>query len=609
MKKRLIALLFSIINPVQGYTCEKLIPKNAETIVMVDLNFVWGEVKSAKKAACEKGKNFKVLPYGFKRHKKIGLLREKHYRAESYFNNRDCFYKDLYSSEGAECLTLSEKRDSAYDEVDNELAKILKEKVRGNTSLLQRIKEDYNLPKDAKDEDLDFIIEDLDGSLLEGYGEGFLEDEIKHLADSNIKPSSVIISGHDGGGSLYGMAGSTYKEGFLKTLKDSYKDKEDLLSSLESIYLWGCYTATRGETNWWNLNMPQLKVIAGFQGTGPSIGKEASNSILFDLIMSEDDLFMTLNAKEMESKFKNLDGFNYLLSGIYSRTCNENEFYIGRNEEWDDENNRTYYKVDFGSAGSQRCKGEEVKKKLKENYEIFMKYYTGDEPIPEDTQNGPLRTVYNTARAYSDCLMFGESPEYKLDPNQVALLLFYKNVKKNIYKSFGSYIDELKESFAELAAIESKLNASFDSGAPSFFEEGNIPEDVKELFISNQLSATERDLKRFKELLKQNKELIEGLPGSEDDFMKLSRKEISEIGSKLNGIVGGKYGYVKPVQDKIGKIKSVERAINIYSHYLDTKCMDWISWHDYFEEFDVYAQRIVPYVNDGMLDKSCKVDN
>src|SRR5690606_4236248 len=53
-----------------------------------------------------------------------------------------------------------------------------------------------------------------------------LKSGIKQLADQNTPISSLIASGHDGGGSFYGLNGDMSKTQIIAALQEGYRGKE-----------------------------------------------------------------------------------------------------------------------------------------------------------------------------------------------------------------------------------------------------------------------------------------------------------------------------------------------------------------------------------------------
>src|SRR5690606_31470840 len=56
-----------------------------------------------------------------------------------------------------------------------------------------------------------------------------IDSKMQELADQNKAISSLIASGHDGGGSFYGADGRMTKSSIVRSLKTAYENKSELL--------------------------------------------------------------------------------------------------------------------------------------------------------------------------------------------------------------------------------------------------------------------------------------------------------------------------------------------------------------------------------------------
>lgn len=530
MKKIFIAIL--VLTSAQAIACPGVDESTQETVVMVDLNFVLGEVDTAKKAACEQGKKFVLLPYGYERHKELGTLREKIYRNDSYSKNNDCFA----DPSSARCQDLLAKRSTLHEEMFRKEREIKARESQKN-----------------------------------------LEEGFKALASEGKKVNSVILSGHDGSGSFYGKAGSTTKYDVVELLKDSYEDKPELLEDLNSVYLWGCYTATKAETEWWSKQLPQLDIVAGFHGTGPSIGKSASNTILYDLMMSENEIYNVQEKDEMEKTLKNLEGLPYLLSGIYVKTCGEEEYYLSR-QKMDGHYDRLY--TEFGPTGTASCKKEENNAANAAHYEKFMRYFTGELAIPEDTSNGELRTIYNFSRSWEHCKEHWDDPSQGLDPDKVALLLFYEGVKANFHNAFKDQLEQALEALESLP-VDDLDYIGLDR---SFF--GWLPRKLK--YEGSRLLQGD-DHKSLADFSLKYKELLKNLPRDKEGFTQLSRKELNDYNKMLHELTSTDLHLYPGVSEKVKPLQQLKKAMNIYAYGLDSNCMDMLMWHE-DEGYDLYNE-------------------
>lgn len=81
----------------------------------------------------------------------------------------------------------------------------------------------------------------------------YLQKELNALAKSNVAVASMIVSGHNGGGSVHGTQGGVNKDEIISAMKSAYKSKPDLSPSLT---LSSC-----GDVGRWD----QVKLMFGVQ--------------------------------------------------------------------------------------------------------------------------------------------------------------------------------------------------------------------------------------------------------------------------------------------------------------------------------------------------------
>lgn len=521
-----VSLFFTFIFPSSAKSCE--VPEDTkETVVMTDFNFILQEVETAKKAACEQGKRFVLLPYGYQRHKKLGQLREELYRLRNYYRN--C----KGGSKNPRCSRLKEKH-----------SKVVEDFTEATKYISRR------------------------------GGNAKVREELKKLAQEERKITSIVMSGHDGSGHLYGMAGDLLKSDVTEILRKSYEGKEKLLDDFKSIYLWGCYTATRIEVDWWKKEFPQLEVIGGFHGSGPSIGKRASTDILYDLMSSEDKLTSIKDKDEIERALKNLDGLPYLLSGISVSTCGE-DWYLSRKRDPHSKKGRLV--TTFGQGGTSMCTVEENVKINDEYHEKFMEYFNGKKDLP-----GELRAIYNHAREWEHCKDYWPDLSKALAPDQVALLLFFDGVKANFFNSFE---EEILESIEALKGLP--MNELDYIGLDlSFFDW--LPKKLK--YETSKLKQGEEH-KALEKFTFNNRGLLMRLPRKKEDFVKLSRKELNRYNKMLHELTNSDLELYPSVNSRLKTLRKLKKALNTYAYGLDTNCMNMLRWHE-DEGHDLYPSWI-----------------
>lgn len=613
INKALFLFLITILS-IRAYSCDKTFDTK-ETIIFVDFNFVLGEVESAKKAACNQGKNFKVLPYGYEYSKKMGTYREREYKNGIKIKRCGLFYGDgklQVTNKGSECRKTLEDHYGIKEQMHQETKQKIEDEISNFSAEDKEIylEELYSLEnlkqlyEEEPSESLKMHLNSQYSNFQKRLGNKNLETSLEEMGQDDIKPTSIIVSGHDGSGSYSGMTGGLSKGYLLTKLKDSFS--EDQLQSLESVLLWGCYTATRNEVNWWDEKLPGLKVLAGFNGSGPSIGKLASNQMIYDILTSTEDFYQLTDENQIKNALKSIEGFIYTLGGIQVKTCDGHSWYYGRSKKGD------HYYQDFGKSGLERCLDPKLLSDAKSQLEFYEKYFSGELPIPKDTSNGPLRGIYNTIRNYEDCK---ETWKGKLDlPNgsKVGMLLFYEGVKGNFYNLFSPLLQDASKAFErmdnlEIEMISKALGIGRTPPALPFTEEEILEEINKRGAIAHNPPFS--DFIKWKNFKSDNN--LEKFPTSKEEFMKLSRKEILDIGVMLEEFEGSDFinhASLKsepiyyddsevwdnnvviryPIESSSRNISALKKAFNNYAYSLNSSCMNFLAWHEVTETTPYY---------------------
>jgi hypothetical protein len=269
-----------------------------------------------------------------------------------------------------------------------------------------------------------------------------LRSEIRQLANSGISIDTLIASGHDGGGSISGITGKINKYQIRDILQEEYVNRPDLLANFNHIMLWGCYTTTENEVNFWKSNFSNLDMIAGFLGSGPTDDKLASSTIIRDLIKNSDRLTALDDEANVRRELrKTIEHLHFTLPGIYLETgerCDNRGYYYSREARYDKNGNLLDSEEVHGSYDVGKLDCETVNVELAHYRAEFEEYYYGRKPIPNNTRIGLLRIIYNSYRENEHCLNYGQ--EFG---DLLGLLLFYEGVVDNFLNTFKEDIEKL----------------------------------------------------------------------------------------------------------------------------------------------------------------------
>lgn len=294
---------------------------------------------------------------------------------------------------------------------------------------------------------------------------------LQHLKTKGMKPTSIILSGHDGGGSYSGETGYLTRKDITKTIEEFPEFKE----SVESLYLLGCYTGVKFEVFSWMAAFPKLRLIGGYEGSAPLSARQAGHDYLTALMLQEKKLSAESDSKKIQKALDAVKNINMLTSAIavHAPACldekqNPLDFYFRSKPESGPR---------FEVLDSKDC--VQRMKELPKNISEFNKYYNGTSEIPADTANGPLRQIYKFFRGSEHC--FKDAQEIP-SGDQVLALLFYNGYTAN----FGSWIEkeakDIEKRFNDLTLEDYKKALAVDIAS-----------------YKEKLAATEKRAQKFNE--------------------------------------------------------------------------------------------------------------
>jgi len=218
-------------------------------ILFIDLNNVEMEIKVAREAAAKRGEKLIVIPKNRDELRKISARAEGYNRLETQYYAAGCGDR-----QSPNCTQLA-RRMSAIPEADRY--------SNGN------------------------------------YG---VEQLKKELAELPAGISTVMISGHDGGGSFHGDFGTIEAHSFLNAFK-KFKDND----KIKSVYLLGCNSATThtfGAT--WKQAFPKAGLIAGYEEIGYLRDNATGHQFIKNVLAEEPKLLAAQSMDEAQRRLKQL---------------------------------------------------------------------------------------------------------------------------------------------------------------------------------------------------------------------------------------------------------------------------------------------------------------
>lgn len=506
MKKIVLTFLFvsTSFNLYSQYKCQVSVdPK--KVVLFLDTNLGHKEVEEAAKAACSRGETFKMIP-SWEYDKSIPTKLQEINTLKSNYNAK-CDYKN----ETSECKTIKANIETKKKEHKNKIV---------SSELLNKT--------------------------------------LSNFATNNIAVTSIIASGHDGGGSIHGAwekgVGDAQidKTEIVIGLKTAYKNKPNLLNQFHSVYMWGCWTMGPGEVSYWKESLPSLKMAGGFFDMGPLAETLASRTVLHDLLIKEKKITNTQDKNLIKSSISSVENINQTYASVYVQTsCGKDYLYyntkgVNNHEGLNISNNPKFTPGNHFVEFDKTFNCNNVKDDLDNSLKQFMKYYNGELPIPKDTSNGELRKIYSFSRSNSHCIKTGSM----LDGDRILMMVFFENVKKNFANVFSSTITAANQEFNSLNNFLGKYNPK---GLPM--------KNFKDYFMANKSKYFE--------------------PTAENLATK-SRKDIKNMISFLTGLTNQSIVKTdKKFHQNVDQLIHLKNAMETYLYQLDPACMDFLEWHEY----------------------------
>ncbi len=339
MKIQYLVILFFFSFSLDAWTCSTKVDPN-KVVFFVDTNYSDLEIKTAEKAACQRGERLVVVPKNYSDYTSHLVQYEKSKKAFDKCMQKQGDCGELGSKAYADHSTLTEFKNQQPS---------LEEQIR---------------------------------------------DQFKELKSKNAKIQNVTISGHDGGGWFGGHKGDFYRQSLADLMKEFPE-----INDVQSLMLLGCYTGVQQEILNWKSIFPNVRMIGGYDGSAPLSDKLAGHTYLEDLLSKEKKLLQQADEKKINNFVaNNIRNFNMLSAAVYvSPVCEEEspeddkEFYYSSKER----------SLKFQEFDASKCLS--MKNELFSMSDIYLKYDSGELEPPQDPSSGELRNLYDRARAVEHC--------------------------------------------------------------------------------------------------------------------------------------------------------------------------------------------------------------
>lgn len=299
-----------------------------------------------------------------------------------------------------------------------------------------------------------------------------LNQSLAQLKSQNVKLSSVVVSGHDGNGSFFGVNAS-------EDIKDvdlaaAFRSNSPVADDVRSALLWGCYTTNMGslEFNWKGV-FPNAQMIAGFDGKGPGGDKPASSTYLEDVLVKEKALTEARDQAEIHGIFSSIRHINIVKASM----CLNGDNYV---------TNKGVKSIREEMASCSKEGNAEKSARV----ECYHKALQGCEDVPADTARGELRELYEYFQETAHCdEIFSEAEIQRPSTDLILRLMFDKQVRANFENLYGDQLKEINKLIVE-AGLSEDLQLS-DIGSLSRKEFLEKVDKIRNEFV--KLQKTKED--------------------------------------------------------------------------------------------------------------------
>jgi hypothetical protein len=276
-------------------------------------------------------------------------------------------------------------------------------------------------------------------------GEQFKYEDLKSIIEKNSF-SSLCLSGHNGGNS-YGGATGNVDVGELMSAIDSSPSH----NSIEGLYLLGCNSTNKAKIFFWKEALPNLKFIAGYDGSAPLSSNANGVKYFEDALGKQSQIASAKNAQTLKQLMTTLNSVNNFESAVYANCGPLKKEYLYLPRRTGPER--------FGEFSSKECvsKINDFKTKY---LETIKKYWSGElEPTLQNPSSGFLKEAYVFMRQNEHC--FEDEDLFGFDGDQLLFLRFNQAFNENYFEYYKnqlqSYLDELNEFTTDTTGFLNKI--------------------------------------------------------------------------------------------------------------------------------------------------------
>lgn len=278
------------------------------------------------------------------------------------------------------------------------------------------------------------------------------KEAVARFEAEGIHFDTLIVSGHDGTGDMYGDIGVLPMTKFKEVMDAHPKFRKDI----HTLALWGCYTTAPPKLGQqhsiWEPIIPEVKLILGYNPQSPKSAASTNLSTLRGLLLHRDHLMAERNLARFGQEIRSIPGVHPHFAA-FQTTC---DFYATP---------RSSQNIEKGIRGlcSYAVKNYQL------HSQVFQCYYQaqqeessfsvgtwgklGCKDVPEKEGSSALRDAYNFLQDTEQCSEYIPSLKpYRTSITKTIRLIFFKNVLANFDKYYGDQIKDLSKLLVQTQA-------------------------------------------------------------------------------------------------------------------------------------------------------------
>jgi hypothetical protein len=272
-----------------------------------------------------------------------------------------------------------------------------------------------------------------------------LDQELAKFERAGVHFDTMVISGHDGTGDMYGDIGVMP----MNQLKEVMEQHPAIQKSIRTVGLWGCYTTAPpkvGEQfSTWEPIFPEAQLIMGFNPMSPKSSVPANLSTLKGALEKRDALIATSDKARFGSLVKEIPNVHPHFAALQTG-C---DYYATP---------RSVNNVE--TLIQQLCKNSA--KNYQKFSQVFQCYYQAQQPsaplslekwqnldcldVPQNVGDSALRATYNFLQDTEKCSEYlPELKPFRTSITKTIRLIFFKEVMANFAKYYSKQLKALPE--------------------------------------------------------------------------------------------------------------------------------------------------------------------